>query len=523
MKRIAAFFLVLLLLTGCSSVGTPAAPASGTESGLPAVTEAEPAQQTDAAPVTEAQPEEPAGSTAEPDEPGPAGPEDLNADDAYLFVRQDQIENDRLADRPRGDLVSEAEVLEWHDAQVNLPRTHYFDEAFRDSGLLLELLDYCIFHGYAGVVMTAAHPELDGLSEEQFTDLWWMYRVDDGYFDLDYFSGDTEGTRYAAIWICCRNSNSMARFSEALEEARRIVGEMPEGLCEYDAAYWLYYYLKTNLKYDTKSLSYYNYEWSYLYDALIDKLCVCTGFSDALYYLYNLAGIDCLVVNGPVAGSDFNQAQNHQWNLARLSGQYYCFDVTWDSTAQPVTENAFFAVSEAMLDSVSERTYRTLYSYDIPPCEAGFVPPEEWGRTPEGALRTYLWLWQYCCGTSARNYLIQSDQLGFQDPPINTMRGQIMVFDLDYSAFTETMLRYVTQFCYRKNFEGKYYRDEDGKLAVYAGGGDAVPYRIESVSEDSRQFTAQLITPRGSRATAVFTLAEEDGRLKVNTIRIKGS
>ncbi|MEE1280361.1 MAG: transglutaminase domain-containing protein [Oscillospiraceae bacterium] len=79
--------------------------------------------------------------------------------------------------------------------------------------------------------------------------------------------------------------------------------------------------LINNIKYDTT----YNAENSHnVYGALINGLAVCEGYANAFQYLMRRAGIQCILVKGKYNGGE------HEWNMARLEGEYYHIDVTSD-------------------------------------------------------------------------------------------------------------------------------------------------------------------------------------------------
>ena len=524
MKKIAVVVMMVLLLVGCAVRPTPSE-STGVTSGKPdAQTEATSAgtdrAETESAESTSAETEE----VIQTDDSSGSGTEALAGGDTVLFFRQDQIRDEDLLPEYRGDPVGIETLRAWHEEQTQLPRTHYYDEIFSDQNLLLELMDYCISEGYAGVIMPMGLVDLEQLTDEQYMSVFWMYRIDNSipqlqYLDLDEETGDW---RFCSIWFQCPQPDSVERFHTALEKARQIVAEMPPGLDEYDRAQYLYSYLKTNADYNQRGLNYYNDEWYFLYDALIEGKCVCTGYSDALYYLFNLAGIDCVCLYGDVEASEVNEAQRHQWNAASLYGTYYCFDVTWDDKMLFSSENSCFAVSEDMLNGISQRSWPELLDGLFPSCPSGFRPPEEWNQTPEGALRSYLWLREYCFGRTARGYLLQTDQLRYSEQPTKAIPGSFVVYDKEYAPVADSFMPYITQVCYFKTFEGKCFRNENGKLAVSGSAGNAVRYRIESVSGADDRYTARLVSEQGGKAVATFTVVEENGRYKINTCSIRG-
>lgn len=53
--------------------------------------------------------------------------------------------------------------------------------------------------------------------------------------------------------------------------------------------------------------------------ALVDGECVCNGYALAAEYFCNAAGIECICA----------KSETHAWNIIRLYGKWYEFDVTW--------------------------------------------------------------------------------------------------------------------------------------------------------------------------------------------------
>ena len=69
------------------------------------------------------------------------------------------------------------------------------------------------------------------------------------------------------------------------------------------------------------------------YGCLYDGKAVCEGYTKAMQYLCDKAGIECIPVTGK--GKSGGNFQPHIWNKIKISGKWYCFDVTWDD---PVAE-----------------------------------------------------------------------------------------------------------------------------------------------------------------------------------------
>ena len=564
MKRLLPILLALLLLVGCAapavapdSAGTPTTerqasadeslpvenpterenasypePTAGTQPGTVPEPETdtalptEPMPETDPALLTEPEPE----TDPEPiEEPTVSGLEAVT-EERFLFLRQEQFPEETVGPDLRGTPVTLEEIRAWAAAQEAIPRTHWFDGDFADQPLLLELLDYAFFNGYIAVCFPeepGAEPDLTSL---QWKELYLMYRLDSAYFSggsvsalWDPEAGDPppEAEDLCLLYLKNLNPEAMTRFLPALEKAKQIVAELPEDLDDYDTALRLYAYLTENVSYDSLGICYYEEEWCQLYDALIKGVCVCTGYSDAFYYLCSLAGIDCLCIYGLAHETDFSTAENHQWNLACLYGNWYCFDATWDTKSFYDAGKLFFAVSAAAMDGYAKRDVNLWVKPCYPETPASFEPAGLWNDSPEGALRTYLWLRRYCCGMQARSFPVYLGLMPYYGASLTALPGQFQRTRIAYADFVEIMERYVTPLCYRKEFEGKYYKEDGGMLAISSAAGTEQGYMICSVTGSGTRWTAVLETENGAAVQADFTVDEQDGLYRINTIRFK--
>lgn len=63
----------------------------------------------------------------------------------------------------------------------------------------------------------------------------------------------------------------------------------------------------------------------------IDESAVCQGYSYAMKYLCDIAGIPCINVSGNAYNEPGSTAESHMWNYIMMEdGKWYCLDVTWD-------------------------------------------------------------------------------------------------------------------------------------------------------------------------------------------------
>lgn len=102
-----------------------------------------------------------------------------------------------------------------------------------------------------------------------------------------------------------------------LETAETILAGMPTG-SDYEKELYLHDALIKKVTYTYSKLEEQNG-----YTTLVEGKDVCAGYAFALQYLLMRAGIQSYYVVG-YAG------ENHAWNLAKIDGEWYYVDATWD-------------------------------------------------------------------------------------------------------------------------------------------------------------------------------------------------
>ena len=102
-----------------------------------------------------------------------------------------------------------------------------------------------------------------------------------------------------------------------LETAETILAGMPTG-SDYEKELYLHDALIKKVTYTYSKLEEQNG-----YTTLVEGKGVCAGYAFALQYLLMRAGIQSYYVVG-YAG------ENHAWNLAKIDGEWYYVDATWD-------------------------------------------------------------------------------------------------------------------------------------------------------------------------------------------------
>ena len=116
------------------------------------------------------------------------------------------------------------------------------------------------------------------------------------------------------------STKGAAMERELNEEADILLASLNlDGLSDYEKAYRIYRWVSNNVKYKLGA----NYN-QMAYGALIGRACVCSGYADLIYVLYNKVGIE----------THLDWGADHEWNVVKMDGQYYYCDPTNDRSSK---------------------------------------------------------------------------------------------------------------------------------------------------------------------------------------------
>ena len=506
--RIRGAALVLAVLLSLSACGKT--PAVSTEAAAPGAASSEmPAKNEEATPQ----------ETESASESALSGPEDLE-EGMILFYRQEGLKE------RRGELLSLADAeAAWYDGLF--PRTHYYESLFskEEEQRLLRLLDYCLGNGYQGFSLPDGIVSTDGFDVWQRYALPFMYRIEDGSV-LCREGERAEGAEfgYTTVWYSLKKEGEMDKFSLGLEAVRELAANAPEGADDYDLLVWAANSLADRIVYGDRD-TYYFTDGYQLYDAMVKGVTVCSGYSDAMYYLCNLLGVDCLCVEGnAISLSRDGGLDGHAWNLARIGEQYYVFDLTaYDSIVmQPLPVPIFFALSEKAMYSMGGNSRTNHYADEelIPDCESSFDPVSAWNGTPEGAMRSFLTF--YDLALASPEYMLTANDLAPDEWSREEAEDGFYILPVSYEGFFARAQEYMSKDCFESCF-ARFYRDIDGSLAVrYATSEDGVElYQLLRVIEQGDgSFSAELARADGSTLTVPFSAEESEGRYRITEISL---
>ncbi len=155
-------------------------------------------------------------------------------------------------------------------------------------------------------------------------EIFWL---DEQY---SYSSDEYYGTTLALSYTVTSDELS-TKQSELNSVVDKVVSSAPSGT-DYEVEKYVNDYLVDNCTYDDDASAKmdsgeYQGEAHNAYGALVEKMAVCDGYSQAFKLICNKLGIDCVTVSGYVDGDGA-----HAWNAIKLDGKWSFVDVTWDDS-----------------------------------------------------------------------------------------------------------------------------------------------------------------------------------------------
>lgn len=121
------------------------------------------------------------------------------------------------------------------------------------------------------------------------------------------------------------------------DEAEQVLDEVLEpGMSDYEKELAIYSWLVNNVNYDWTHQDRRNItprESFTPYGGLVNRAAVCLGYAATFQLLMDMAGLECVTVTGAA----YKSREDHGWNMARLNGEWYCVDATWDANKRERT------------------------------------------------------------------------------------------------------------------------------------------------------------------------------------------
>ena len=409
--------------------------------------------------------------------------------------------------------VPKAEILA--NQPERLPRTHYFEQYLPQSLLqLLPILDYAYANGFSRIALPTVYYDLKEIEPNQRY-LNATYRNNNsimGFRKVDSVEVEPGVTlRYFLITIGSleRGAEIFKHYREAIAAAEALVDSIPADYDEEQSALYLYHWLTENVVYDHDD--YYSSDGvNLLYDAMIKHKTVCAGYTEAFYYLCNLAGIECFTAGGNVVDAN-GEYQSHIWNVARIDGTWYQFDSTWDEGLQ-VAEYNFFGVSVQTMMDYYKREYNPFSSKHLPELTEDLMPTTDvsYAETPDGSM--IYWFFRILNARNGNPQRILT-YFGMEKEMQEAEDGWLRSSE-DPDLF-RTALEFVMFEDVSRRFCDGYVREADGVLYLRKPEPDPIGYRLLSakLQTDGTWRADVLVCEDFTFTPRTVTITMTDGRI----------
>lgn len=155
---------------------------------------------------------------------------------------------------------------------------------------------------------------------------------------------DLESTGVSSKYIVSVNANgyvsklklnytkTLAQSEENRQKLRKTIDEIVSGCKatnEYEIVEYVHDEIIKRCSYDAKSENMLN-----AFGCLSDGKAVCEGYAKAFVLICSELGIESVPVIGTTTAPDGSE-EAHMWDLAKIDGRWYHFDLTWDD---PITD-----------------------------------------------------------------------------------------------------------------------------------------------------------------------------------------
>ena len=188
---------------------------------------------------------------------------------------------------------------------------------------------------------------------------WQCTEHSDGTAELELYCYD--------FWPETFNhEEQMAQLEEKLDE---IVKKASVYESDYEKAKFVHDYLVKNIDYAVDELEEthqtdYSSDCMYIYTAygaLVNRTCVCAGYSKAYQLIMNRLGVYCAYISGNV------KRGAHAWNYIGINGKGYFCDVTWDDYGAYGDEriyHKYFCITKSKISQ--DHFYSDDSDFDLP-------------------------------------------------------------------------------------------------------------------------------------------------------------
>ena len=183
-------------------------------------------------------------------------------------------------------------------------------------------------------------------------------------------------------------TSTREQYRKDLAKLERVVEEIVNG-CTATDTYGIVTYIHDQIikrcRYNSESENMLS-----AYGCLVDGKAVCEGYSKAFIMLCAEFGIECVPVIGTTTADGV--VESHMWNMAKIDGVWYHFDVTWDDPITKIGDDFvkydYFGLSDNAINKDHTATDIPYFTYPRSYSETGnyFTKNKLTASTANGAV-----------------------------------------------------------------------------------------------------------------------------------------
>lgn len=256
-------------------------------------------------------------------------------------------------------LLSVEEVLSYESPYAHCNSTWFRDQLTGEDLCIYNAYLYAMEHGYNGFELYVEN------NKKGFYNIRRALSLDSPFLEQNFNKDGESNLLWDANFFGERVHFKIGHFTQdawnnkllALAKCEQIVSGIPDDRqTPQQKMEYLFDYVCDHVEYtEYESLA----GQEYLYDAVIKGQTNCDGYSNTLCLLFNLAGVDACEAMGDNVETTSEQTEpapedavGHTWVVAKLDGNFYNFDATYEDTASKnnETKHLYFAFSDDLLD-----------------------------------------------------------------------------------------------------------------------------------------------------------------------------
>lgn len=273
-------------------------------------------------------------------------------------------------------------------------------------------------------------------------ELFWVK----GYKIVPYeMAGKTVKVKYSGLYTMKKGEKE--NYQTAMEEKTYPwLDEIAQCQEDYDKIKKAYDLIILNTSYNVNAKESQN-----VLSVFLQGESVCQGYAEAFQYLCKHSGIQNILVTGQADNSRGSQA--HAWNLVKMDGTFYQFDITWGEPNYQVTD----AVSEKVKWDISYKYFG--------------MTDAEMARDHTIALEMDMQLPE--CNSTQGNYYIHE---GYYYETLDKRQIKIQVLEAEEAGLGVVHLRCSNELLYQEFVK---YLIEDSKIFYIVRGHTEIQYSLD--------------------------------------------